>query len=133
MDKQEQSVKDYAKKLVTLSLDAQGTVAPERVEAVLTILRENPPRHHRLVLKHYLTYLRRELAKGQATVEFATALTDAVLAEIKSGLSSRYNRSIDIVTRENPELIAGFRVAIADDVYDASIAGRLHRLELATA
>lgn len=133
MKKQAQANKDYAKKLVAISLDASGVVSAERVEGVLAVLRENPPRHHRSLLKQYLTYLRRELAKGQAKVEFAGELTNAVLAEIKDGLSTRYNRGIDVVTQENPKLIAGFRVAIGDDVFDASVAGRLHALELATA
>ena len=42
--------------------------------------------------------------------------------------SSRYHRSVSSVARENPDLIAGIRVSIGDDVFDASVAGHLEKL-----
>ncbi|MEM9227393.1 MAG: F0F1 ATP synthase subunit delta, partial [Verrucomicrobiota bacterium] len=59
-------------------------------------------------------------------------LSADTLNEIHDNLKTHYAREIDLITAENPELIAGFRVHIADDVYDASVSGRLHALELAT-
>jgi len=132
MKKEAVQVKDFAKKLVGIAYDESGSISAERVGDILVALRQKPPRHHRAVLKQFLVYLRRELAKGQARVEYAGEISESALQEIEENLTKHYDRKIDLVTWENPELIAGFRVSIGDDVYDSSIAGRLHTLELAT-
>lgn len=134
MDRKTQDhLKAFARKLVEISLDADGRVSAERVGDVLTTLEQNPPRHLRALLKQYLVYIRHELARTQAKLEYAGDISPSTLAEIREELSSHYARSVDILSKENPELIAGFRVAIGDDVYDASLAGRLHALETAIA
>ncbi|MGE9293025.1 MAG: F0F1 ATP synthase subunit delta [Puniceicoccales bacterium] len=132
MDRKTQDqLKTCAHKLVELSLDETGRVSAERVGGVLTTLEQNPPRHLRALLKQYLVYIRQELARSQAQVEYAGELPASTLAEIRQELSEHYNRAVDVLPRENESLIAGFRVAIGDDVYDASLAGRLHALETA--
>ncbi len=132
MKKEAAQSKEFAKKLVAIALDESGRVSAERVGDILEALRQDPPRQHRAVLKQFLVYLRRELAKSQARVEYAGDITETALKEIEENLSKHYDRKVDVVTWENPDLIAGFRVSIGDDVYDSSIAGRLHSLELAT-
>jgi F-type H+-transporting ATPase subunit delta len=42
--------------------------------------------------------------------------------------SKLYNRPVSAVTKQDTSLIAGVRVRVGDDVYDASVAGRLQRL-----
>jgi len=54
-------------------------------------------------------------------------LSPEALAAIEAGFSKIYNRPIAAVTTPDPSLIAGVRIRIGDDVYDASIAGRLKR------
>jgi F-type H+-transporting ATPase subunit delta len=134
MDRKTQDhLKAFARKLVEISLDADGRVSAERVGDVLTTLEQNPPRYLRALLKQYLVYIRHELARSQAKLEYAGDISQSTLAEIQEELSSHYDRSVEVLSKENPELIAGFRVAIGDDVYDASLAGRLHALETAIA
>jgi F-type H+-transporting ATPase subunit delta len=39
-----------------------------------------------------------------------------------------YDRPVSAVIQQETALIAGVRVRVGDDVYDASVAGRLQRL-----
>ena len=122
------SHKDYARKLVSLSLDEAGRISDERVNAILQVLKEKPPRHFKLILKIYLYYVKQEIRRSEAVLEYAGEIQPAAVEAIEGDLSSRYHRSVSSVTRENPELIAGLRVTIGDDVYDASVAGHLEKL-----
>ena len=107
----DQALKDFARKLVELSLGNDGRLSDERVQGVLQVLRERPPSNlkptfhflHIKVLKLYLYYVE----------------------SIEQMLSTRYGRVITSQRRENPNLIAGIRVSIADDVFESSIAGNL--------
>jgi F-type H+-transporting ATPase subunit delta len=55
-------------------------------------------------------------------------LSDDTLSAIEAQFSKLYNRSVNAVTKQDTSLIAGVRVRVGDDVYDASVAGRLQRL-----
>ncbi len=127
MAKAEKSNKDFARKLVQLSLD-DGTVSEEKVEAILAVLAENPPRRFKPILKQYLRIIKQEIRKSQAVVEHCGELGEETLRNLESRLTARYSRTIQVTTRENPDLIAGIRVSIADDVYDISLAGQLETL-----
>lgn len=134
--KTEEHLKTLARKLVEISLDESGRVSAERVGDVLSTLEQHPPCHARNLrplLKHYLAYIRRAVARSQARLEYAGQMGESTLEEIRAELAEHYGRAIDIVAKENDELIAGFRVAIGDDVYDASLSGRLHALETSIA
>ncbi|WP_309384879.1 F0F1 ATP synthase subunit delta [Cerasicoccus frondis] len=123
-------IKDFAKKLVALSLDEDGQATNERVSAVLEALGLEPPSNLKALLKQYAHYLEVEIARGTAKVEFAGPLGANQLAEIEQKFTKEYNRKIVATTQENPKLIAGVRVTVGDDVYDASVATRLAQLEL---
>jgi len=77
------------------------------------------------VLKSYLFYIRRAVAEQTAVVATPGALSPDTLAAIESKFSELYQRTISAVTHPDPSLIAGVRIRVGDDVYDASIAGRL--------
>lgn len=119
--------RDYARKLTAISL-AGDQVSPERVEAVLEVLRRSPPRRHRQVLREYARLIEREICRRQAVVEHAGPLGQEILSTIGNAMSARYGRAIEAVAQENPALIAGLRVQVADDVYDSSVRSRLDRL-----
>ncbi len=123
----DKSNKDFAKKLVQLSLE-DGMVSAEKVTAVLATLAENPPRRFKPILKQYLRLAKQEIRKSEAVVEHSGELGEETLRDLKDRLSTRYNRTINVTARENPDLIAGVRVSIADDVYDISLAGQLDNL-----
>ena len=124
----DQALKDLARKLVGLSLGEDGRLSEERVQGVLQALRERPPSHLKQVLKLYLHYVKQEIRKSEAIVEYAGSIGPETLESIENMLSARYGRVITSRGRENPDLIAGVRVSIADDVFESSIAGNLEGL-----
>ena len=126
MDK-ESTLKKFAKKLADLSLE-DGLVSAEKVQAVLATLRKHPPRKPKTVLKHYLYYIKQEINRSRAVIEYAGQIDEAGIAAIENYLSKNYNRTITTTTVENENLIAGFRISIGDDIFDASVAGRLNNL-----
>ena len=117
-----------AKKLVELSRDESGVVSDAKVGEVLAGLKQVEHRHPLLVLKTYLNYLRREVALQTAVVSTPGALGTDALDAIAAKFTKQYARPISAETREDASLIAGVRVRVGDDVYDASLAGRLGRL-----
>ena len=126
--KQDKQIKKFAKQLLQVSLEG-GEVSAERVDGVLKSLANNPPRHHIATLKAYLKLVEREVAKGTAVINYAGELSSDMVAGIVNQLSAKYGRSITSVLREDPSLIAGLRVVVDCDVYDASIASSLASLE----
>ncbi|MEO0509689.1 MAG: F0F1 ATP synthase subunit delta [Verrucomicrobiota bacterium] len=123
----DKKVLSFAKKLVEMSRD-DGVVTETKVSEVLAAIKQVKPRRELLVLKTYLHYIRKAVAEQTAVVATPSALSTDALASIESNFSSVYGRPITAVTTTDNSLIAGVRVRVGDDVYDASVAGRLKRL-----
>ena len=122
-----QNITKLAKKLLELSKDS-GVVTESKLTEVLAGLQQVQHRQHLKVLKTFLNYLRREVALQTAVVTTPTRLSDDALKAIEVQFSKLYNRPVSAVTQLDATLIAGVRVRVGDDVYDASVAGRLQRL-----
>ena len=125
--KRDQKITRLAKKLVELSKD-KGVVTEAKVAEVLDALKQVQHRHHLTLLKTFLNFLRREIALQTALVATPTALSASTLQAIEATYTKLYDRPIKAVTQQDPSLIAGVRVRVGDDVYDASVSGRLQRL-----
>ena len=125
--KRDQKITKLAKKLVELSKD-NGVVTESKVGEVLAGFRQVQHRHHLAVLKTFLNYLRREVALQTAVVSTPVGLSGDALSAIEAQFSKLYNRPVSAITQQDTSLIAGVRVRVGDDVYDASVAGRLQRL-----
>ena len=117
----------FAKKLVALSIE-DGAVSGERVSEILASLRKSPPRDVQALLRVYHRLLGREIAQRTAVVESAGELSSEALRAIEAHFTAHYGRAITAVTQTNPALIAGIRVQVGDDRFDASVQGRLQRL-----
>ena len=126
--KRDKKITQLAKKLVELSHDENGVITEAKVGEVLAGLKQVEHRHHLAVLKSFLNYLRREVALQTAVVSTPSALSEAALKEIEAKFTQTYGRRISAQTKEDASLIAGVRVRVGDDVYDASVAGHLQRL-----
>ncbi|MGJ3243367.1 MAG: F0F1 ATP synthase subunit delta [Opitutales bacterium] len=124
----DRKLKDFARKLVALSRAGDGLVDEGRVGEILAALRQHPPRRPKTVLKLYLHGIERALREGTALVEHAGPLESDALESIRSAMANTYDRPLRSESHENADLLAGIRVRVADDVYDASAAGRLKRL-----
>ena len=116
-----------ARRLFKLSL-VDGLVSPELVAGVLEYVEKHQPANPVMVLKVYHRLIATELAKSRALVEHAGLLGDPVLRSIAAAMTKKYLRPIAAVALPNPALIAGLRVRVGDDIYDASVAGQLATL-----
>lgn len=123
----DQKITKLAKKLLELSKD-NGVVTESKVAEVLAGFQQVQHRRHLTVLKTFLNYLRREVALQTAVVSAPTGLSEDAIKAIEVQFSKLYNRPVNAVTQTDTSLIAGVRVRVGDDVYDASVAGRLQRL-----
>lgn len=116
-----------ARQLFKLSL-VDGRISADRVTGVLGYLEKLQPAHPLTVLKAYHRFVATELAKSQAVVEHAGAVSDSVLQTIAASMTKKYGRAITASTRANPKLLAGLRVRVGDDVYESSVSGQLGAL-----
>lgn len=119
--------KAFARKLVMLSV-VDGQISSERVAAILESLSARPPRALRRLLKLFKRGLFLELRRSRAMVEHSGEVDSSVFAELERTFSEQYGRPIAVESRLRPDLIAGIRVRVGDDVYDSSIAGQLAAL-----
>jgi F-type H+-transporting ATPase subunit delta len=116
-----------ARQLFKLSL-ADGKLSAERVTGVLGYLEKTSPAQPLAVLKAYHRLVAQELAKSQAIVEHAGAVSNSVLQTIAAAMTKKYGRAITASTRANPKLLAGLRIRVGDDVYESSVSGQLGAL-----
>jgi F-type H+-transporting ATPase subunit delta len=117
----------YARQLFRLSL-ADGQISAERVNGVLAYLDKHPPRQPLVILQHYRRLVAAQLAKNCALVEHAGPIAGGLLRTIEDALTQKYQRPIAAATRPNPDLIAGLRIQVGDDLYESSIASQLAAL-----
>ena len=116
-----------ARQLFKVSV-ADGAVSAERVAGVLEYVEKHRPPNPVMVLKAYSRLVAAEIAKGEAAVEHAGAISDAMLSAIAAAMTRRYGRRVTAAARPSAGLIAGLRVRVGDDVYESSIAGQLAAL-----
>lgn len=114
------------KKLRGLSFGQDGYLCAKRIQAIAREFSKNPTPSSRNLLKAYHAIIRREFSREQAVVEYYGQ--QVAVAELSKQLSSYYGRPVRVITVENADLIAGVRIRIGDDIWDGSIAGRLHTL-----
>ncbi|HXN35071.1 MAG TPA: F0F1 ATP synthase subunit delta [Opitutaceae bacterium] len=117
----------FARQLFSLSL-VDGAVSGDRVAGVLEYIEKHETPNPVMVLKAYYRLIATEVAKGQAIVEHAGAVDDAMLSAIAAAMTRRYGRAVTATARPNAGLLAGLRVHIGDDIYESSIAGQLAAL-----
>jgi F-type H+-transporting ATPase subunit delta len=82
------------------------------------------------VLKAYRRLIATELAKSEALVEHAGAVTAPALGAIATSMTKKYGRTITTTTRANPKLLAGLRVRVGDDIYESSVSSQLATLSV---
>jgi F-type H+-transporting ATPase subunit delta len=114
----------FARQLFGLSL-ADGQVSAGRVEGVLAYLSKHPPRQPLAVLRRYQRLVAIQLAKNRALVEHAGPVDDRVLRLIETAFTRKYQRPITAAARPSPALLAGLRIRVGDDLYEASVASQL--------
>ena len=118
-----------ARQLFKMSIEG-GAVSADRVAGVLAYIQKHRPASPVVLLKAYRRLIAAEIAKGEAVVEHAGAVNDAMLEAIAAAMSRRYGRKVAARPRPNAALLAGLRVRVGDDVYESSISSQLAALAL---
>jgi F-type H+-transporting ATPase subunit delta len=62
-----------------------------------------------------------------ANVKTAVAVSDEVIAEVRSFIEKQTGKKVILETSVNPELIGGLVIQMEDKLYDASISGKLRK------
>jgi F-type H+-transporting ATPase subunit delta len=127
MASQAKVAQQFARQLFSMSM-VDGALSVDRVSGVLEYVEKHAPANTMMVLKAYQRLVAVEVAKGQAVVEHAGEVNDAMLAAIAAAMTKRYGRPVTATAKPNPALIAGLRVHVGDDIYESSIAGQLAAL-----
>jgi F-type H+-transporting ATPase subunit delta len=121
------AAQQLARQLFKMSV-VDGAVSAERVAGVLAYVEKHRPINPVMVLKAYQRLVAAELARAEAVVEHAGAVSEAMLGAIAEAMARRYGRRITATARRGDALLAGLRVRVGDDVYESSIAGQLAAL-----
>lgn len=120
-------IQQLARQFFQLSI-ASGELSADRVAGVLQYIEKHKPANSVAVLKAYRRLVTAEVARGQAVVEHAGVIQDAVLANIAGSMTKKYGRKVTSIAKRNDALLAGLRVRVGDDVYESSVAGQLASL-----
>ena len=67
----------------------------------------------------------------EAEIASAFPLDDAALAALKADLEARFKAAVNVTVSIDPELIGGVRIAVGDEVIDASVRGKLANMAAA--
>ena len=116
-----------ARQLFRMSV-VDGAVSADRVAGVLAYVEKHRPARPAKLLRAYYRLVATELAKSEAVVEHSGPVSDSLLASIAAAMTKRYGRGVTATAKPSPELLAGIRVRVGDDVYEASIAAQLSNL-----
>ncbi len=121
------NVQQLSRQLYKLSF-VEGRLTSERVAGVLEYIEKTKPADSLALLKAYHHLIEAEVARNQALVEHAGPVSAETLQSIASSLSKTYQRAITATARPNPDLLAGLRVRVGDDVYESSVSSQLSQL-----
>lgn len=121
-----------ADQLYRLFIDVAGAGFTPEMQNFVRILVDNE-RLQVLPEIHDLFVERKNEHEGVQVAEIASAfpLDDATLANLKADLESRFKSRLDVLVTLDPELIGGVRIAIGDEVIDASVRGKLANMAAA--
>ncbi|MDX2079261.1 MAG: F0F1 ATP synthase subunit delta [Terrimicrobiaceae bacterium] len=116
-----------ARELFDLAL-VNGRIDENRLREIVDGIVNSKPRSYLALLKELTRLVRLEAEKHHAIVESASPLDADETNKLASSLRARFGE-ITTEFRSNPALIGGVRIKIGSDVWDNSVAARLHALE----
>lgn len=120
-----------ADQLNTLVLDVAGNLTAEQQNFV-RVLVDNERLQVLPEIRDLFVALKNE-HEGVLEAEIASAfpLDDAALAALKADLEARFQAKLNVTVSIDPELIGGVRIAVGDEVIDASVRGKLANMAAA--
>jgi F-type H+-transporting ATPase subunit delta len=107
----------------------QGRVNPLAVNLALLLVRRGRAGLVPVIARQFERIERDREGRVTAQVTSAIALTDAQRANLRDQLGRRSGKTVDLDERVDPSIMGGLVVRIGDELIDASIAGRLRRIQ----
>jgi F-type H+-transporting ATPase subunit delta len=117
-----------ARQLFRLCL-VNGKLDETRVRAIVQKVAADKPRGYVAILESFVAQVRAEIESQRALVESATALDAMLQANLKTSLSKKYGRELNLEFQVKPELLGGIRVKVGSDVWDGTVKARLEALK----
>lgn len=120
-----------ADQLVKLVLDVAGTLSADQQNFV-RVLVDNERLQVLPEIRDLFVALKNE-HEGVLEADIASAfpLDDATLTSLKSDLEARFKAKLNVQVHIDPALIGGVRIAVGDEVIDASVRGKLANMAAA--
>ena len=106
-----------------------GSMEENRVRQTVQLVIAQKPRRYVAILSQFQRLVKLELARRNAKVESATALSPALQESVKANLLNQYGSGLELSFSQNAALIGGMRVQVGSDVYDGSVQARLAELK----
>jgi F-type H+-transporting ATPase subunit delta len=107
---------------------ADGQLDAHRVREVVKHVLQSKRRGYLAVLGEFKRLLKLESARHTARVESAVPLQADLQGRLRKNLETVYGGELNTEFAENPDLIGGIRIRVANDVYDGSVRSRLATL-----
>lgn len=107
----------------------QGHVNPLALNMVLLLVERGRTGMVPRIAEAFERLERERERRATAHVTSAIPLTDAQRENLRAGLSRRTEKTVDLTETVDPSIIGGLIVRIGDELIDASVAGRLRRIE----
>ena len=79
------------------------------------------------ILAALASYVNTALGIAVAEVQSAKSLTPDEIAQLADTLSKKVGRKVELDIRTDPALLGGFVARIGSEVWDASVAGKIHK------
>ncbi|MBS0544532.1 MAG: F0F1 ATP synthase subunit delta [Proteobacteria bacterium] len=120
-----------ADQLVKLVVDVSGTLSAEQ-QNFIRVLVDNERLQVLPEIRDLFVALKNE-HEGVLEADIASAfpLDDATLTSLKADLEARFKAKLNVQVHVDPTLIGGVRIAVGDEVIDASVRGKLANMAAA--
>lgn len=114
-----------SRQLARLILDGGEASLPELKPALERILSGRSGPAARVFLKDFRKEVERQLRARTLVIESASELPENVVESVREQFQKNQEKTLQVTTRVNPSLIAGIKVQLGDDIYDATVANQL--------
>ncbi|MDR3317362.1 MAG: F0F1 ATP synthase subunit delta [Puniceicoccales bacterium] len=115
-----------AKQFAQKSFDgATGVIDREYVRAVIEVIQEFQEAMRSLLLKQYQYFLEMEQINRMVQIEY---VSDCDVSKIHAQMEHLTNQKLQLMTVIVPELIAGIRITLGDQVWERSVRGDLEAI-----
>jgi len=105
-----------------------GTLDERRGREVVSHVVQSKRRGCLAVLGEFRRLVKLDTAKHTATVQSAVPLEPDLRGRLRTNLEAVYGKRMNTEFAEDPNLIGGIRVRVANDVYDGTVKARLAAL-----